>query len=110
MTPYTVPDWRTDSYVCEGKQLPGDCAYHVTKFEPVVNSSFLHHLVLFGVIEKLVPDCTVTCFDMPGQTTIMWAWAVGSGPLELPPKVGLRVGRGSSLELSTMQMHYNNAE
>ena len=108
-SPFEVPSDVTDSYVCEAMELPDDgCAYHVTEFNPLETTPFVHHMILFGVIQELRPKCTVACFDMPGQVTILYAWAVGGDKMRLPPNVGLRVGKGTSHELSTLQMHYNN--
>ena len=99
---------RADDYVCQPMQLPTDCEYHVTRMAPIATSEYLHHMILFGVLEELTPHCTVGCFDMPGQVVTLWAWAVGGGAWDLPPNVGLRLGRGTSYELATLQMHYNN--
>ena len=107
--PYEVPS-RLDSYVCQPMSLPTDCAYHVTRFAPIERSTALHHMLLYGVIEEVKPNCTVGCFDMPGQVTILWAWALGVDAMDLPPNVGLRVGKGTSIELATLQMHYNNPQ
>ena len=108
-SPFEVPSDVTDSYVCEAMELPDDgCAYHVTEFNPLETTPYVHHMILFGVIQELRPKCTVACFDMPGQVTILYAWAVGGDKMRLPPNVGLRVGKGTSHELSTLQMHYNN--
>jgi len=107
-SPYQVQANKVDDYVCQPMAIPKDCVYHVTRFAPIERSVAVHHMILFGVIEEIKPNCTVGCFDMPGQTTILWAWAVGVAAMDLPPNVGLRVGRGTSVELATLQMHYNN--
>ena len=64
-------------------------------------------MVLFGTLDQM-PSCPFTCFDMPGMVTMLYGWALGQGPLDFPPNVGLRIGSGSSYTLSTLQMHYSN--
>ena len=73
----------------------------------MITSNLTHHMVLFGTLDQ-VPSCPFTCFDMPGMVTMLYGWALGQGPLDFPPNVGLRIGSGSSYTLSTLQMHYSN--
>ena len=102
-----VPNGRPTSYICRGFRFPTDKEYHITKFAPVQsNLDVLHHMVLYKS-QEYFGDEYRDCASMPENSEPIFAWAAGMGDFELPPDVGIRVGRGVA-EYGVLQVHYDN--
>lgn len=114
MPDYVVPSDRT-SYSCISFRFPMDAQRHAVQFEPIINTTLppgapdfspVHHIVLFSCTGEMSTEPT-ECWSMPNQCNqIMFAWAVGIQPLELPPNVGMAVGKATDNHFMAMQMHY----
>jgi len=74
--------------------------YDVVRLDPVVNSPLvLHHIVVF--LDTTAPTAGSNC-QMSGN--VIYAWAVGVAPFQLPDTVGL----GVNASYIVLQVHYNN--
>eukprot|EP00029_Vermamoeba_vermiformis_P009269 TRINITY_DN456_c0_g2_i1.p1 TRINITY_DN456_c0_g2~~TRINITY_DN456_c0_g2_i1.p1 ORF type:complete len:582 (+),score=68.64 TRINITY_DN456_c0_g2_i1:28-1746(+) len=127
----TLPSKET-TYMCYAVPFstPNDGDVHVVRLNFVPNSSgghAVHHMVLhlcedFGVagdftsIPLLYPepkDCTdpnPSPLGYPG-CTVLYAWARGGRPLNLPEEAGFRLrSTSNSTKYLVLDMHYNNPD
>eukprot|EP01121_Diplochlamys_sp_Union-15-3_P021743 TRINITY_DN896_c0_g2_i2.p1 TRINITY_DN896_c0_g2~~TRINITY_DN896_c0_g2_i2.p1 ORF type:complete len:319 (+),score=39.47 TRINITY_DN896_c0_g2_i2:1267-2223(+) len=118
---------QVTTYMCSAFTLPDVPDAHIIKIDPVIditsqatNPDFVHHM--------LVHVCEATPFwqkyqtpaecDSPlgnsesGCTSLLFAWAVGMGPLTLPLEAGFRMGKTASYGVVhlILEFHYNNVE
>lgn len=107
-TSFAVPSTQSDLYVCYGVDVPVSSKRHVVAVGPHVdNSKVLHHIVLMQV-ENAVSTTPAPC--SPGaimQGRMLYAWAPGGEPLELPQAAGFPM-EGTAHYM--VQIHYNNAQ
>ena len=81
------------TYECHGFDFPQDETYHITSFDPIeadATRGVLHHMILY---KSFVPasKCFRECIDMPSDSQLVWAWAVGMASFPMPPDVGYPV-------------------
>ncbi|MFO0679168.1 MAG: peptidylglycine alpha-amidating monooxygenase [Polyangiaceae bacterium] len=107
-SPFAVPEDKGDLYVCYGVDVPVTQKKHVVAIAPKVdNTKVLHHIVLLQT-EKAVSPTPTEC--SPGSLLsgrMVYAWAPGGEPLELPKEAGFPV-EGTAHYM--VQIHYNNAQ
>lgn len=123
---------RIDStiYCYSGHQLPQDKKYHVVRAEPILNSShphLVHHMILYTCLQDLDPvflNSTSTgppvCasgMQQKGMCYSFWIlWAVGGGPMQMPPEAGMPMGSSAQLNDMTtaknvmLEIHYDNPD
>ena len=112
MPGFQVPSPQT-TYECHGFDFPQDETYHITSFKPIQGESarrgVLHHMILY---KAFVPasKCFRECIDMPSDSQLVWAWAVGMDSFPMPPNVGYPVGKFSDTTYTSLQIHYNNVD
>ena len=63
--------------------------YNIIGFEPLIQSSFPHHMVLYG--SKSQDALDGDCSSMRNQVSLH-GWAIGEGPTLLPSNVGIPIG------------------
>ncbi|KAJ3220848.1 hypothetical protein HDU81_011137 [Chytriomyces hyalinus] len=104
---------RETSYMCSNFQLPVSSKNHVVQYEGIVDSSHLHHMIVFGCASKPVQlgqvvDCSSMQLDC---SQIMFMWAPGKGKTVLPIEAGYAIGPDEdSFQYITLQLHYTNQQ
>jgi len=100
------PPMVETKYSCFAFTFPTDQLRHIINITPVVTSPLVHHYVLSisDTPVELNPDDP--CVDWPAH--IMWAWAPGVEPIDLPPEAGFLVGDQGPEVTFILQVHYNN--
>jgi len=94
-----------DLYQCFTIAAPVDEDRFIRRVEVIQDKTeVLHHAILLQDKEKAQPLGTEECYGMPAGSNYIYAWAPGTGPIELP-EGGIRVSPGDHLIL---QIHYNN--
>jgi hypothetical protein len=98
------------TYECHGFDFPQDETYHVTEFEPIEDPNtkgVVHHMILY---KSPIPasKCFRECLNMPSDSQLVWAWAVGMAAFPMPPDVGFPVGKFTDTSYTSLQIHYNN--
>ena len=109
---FTFPSFPVTSqqttYECRGFDFPQDETYHVTSFDRIDDSEgIVHHMILY---KSPIPanKCFRECLNMPSDSQLVWAWAVGMDAFPMPPDVGFPVGKFTSTSYTSLQIHYNN--
>ncbi|XP_033106266.1 DBH-like monooxygenase protein 1 homolog [Anneissia japonica] len=112
----TVPSDSDTTYWCTSFAVPAfDNPVHVVRFETIVqegHESLVHHLIAYSCNSKNV--WSGICFrnNMPDDfwscRRMIYAWAVGGGPLDFPDHAGLSLGRGNDSTIILIEMHYDN--
>jgi hypothetical protein len=106
-TPWAMPQDTDDVYVCYGFDVSTADKRHLVAIAPrIQNPAIVHHLVLFQTpaAGSAVPAPCATAGGGPGAR-IVYAWAPGGGPFELPPEAGIPQ-QGTTHYV--VQVHYNN--
>jgi hypothetical protein len=110
--PYTVAAAGDDEYRC----FPFDAELDTTKWITGLQvnpdaASVVHHVVIFSDptgagASKAGPDGSYSCFGSAGvpNSSVLFAWAPGAVPLEVPDDAGIPVPAGGGL---VMQVHYH---
>lgn len=67
----------------------------------------MHHMILY---KSPIPasKCFRECLNMPSDSQLIWAWAVGMHAFPMPPDVGFPVGKFTDTSYTSLQIHYNN--
>jgi hypothetical protein len=106
-SPFAMPLTGSDVYACYGVDVPVTGKRQIIGFAPQVdNAMIVHHLVV-GVTSQTVSSTPTPCDggNLFSNAQIVYVWAPGVQPLELPPQAGLP-------EEGTMhfvvQIHYSN--
>jgi len=77
------------------------------KFEALASANNVHHLLVFGCTSAedsmYWRSCHNPCED--GETVI-FAWAQNAPALLLPPHVGFKVGKNTTVKYIVLQLHY----
>ncbi|ORY33868.1 PHM/PNGase F [Rhizoclosmatium globosum] len=104
----TVPSAGT-SYLCTHVQVPADRKYHVVQFEGMVQSKLIHHMILYGCINKPpVLNDLYECSSMEALCSkFTLAWAPGVGLTVYPADAGFAIG-ATAIQYFSLQIHYNN--
>jgi len=103
---YALAADALDDYRCFTVTAPVDGPRFIKRFEvKLEDPRIVHHVVLLRDVERLAPEGSYSCFDMPEGSDYLYAWAPGQDALEFP-EGGLRVEPGDRYVL---QIHYNNA-
>lgn len=111
-SPYELPAEAGNQYVCWGVDLAKDPAQHITAFRASIdNTTITHHVVLFES-DKAYPTTPAPC---SGSASLRWrmvyGWAPGVKPLELPPDVGFPIASDPAAPTHyVVQMHYSNPQ
>ncbi len=110
--PYTVPAGGDDQYQCFPMDAGLTAQRWITGLQ--VNpgeASVVHHVVIFadpsGAGASLAgPDGSYSCFGSAGVPggDVLFAWAPGAVPLEVPADAGIPVPPGGGV---VMQVHYH---
>ena len=123
-----------ESYLCVAHRLnPFDHEF-IVGFQPNASATKVHHILIYGCsvpgkYMRDTPDYVWECGEMnlvagakaekspydqgpacsPGaKTTILFGWALDAPAVELPPKVGFRIGGQSGIDYLVLQVHYGN--
>jgi hypothetical protein len=102
-----MPQNTDDVYVCYGFDVTTTAKRHGIRFSPRLdNTRILHHMILFDAGSSPYSTTPTQCdFSTSVQWRMVYGWAPGAQPLDLPPEAGF------PLEGTThyvMQIHYNN--
>lgn len=108
-TPFEMPQETEDEYVCYGVDLPGAAQKrHVIGFDAHIdNTSIVHHILVFEApaTEAATPH---KCKDIfPIDWKLIYAWAPGTKPYNLPPEAGYPLDAGATSHY-VVQIHYSN--
>nr|CAB3263919.1 DBH-like monooxygenase protein 1 homolog [Phallusia mammillata] len=111
----------TESYNCRLLKIPdSDSKFHVVKVEPVIQPGNEHNIrrfVLYLCSEFLDAPTAVNmsaqCADPNTPdffycTTIIFAWAVGGGPIVFPMNTGFPLGGAGISKYALLETHYVN--
>ena len=105
---FTFPSFPVTSqqttYECRGFDFPQDETYHVTSFDRIDDSEgIVHHMILY---KSPIPanKCFRECLNMPSDSQLVWAWAVGMDAFPMPPDVGFPVGKFTSTSYTSLQV------
>jgi hypothetical protein len=94
-------------YSCYSFQIEVEQLHHIVGFEAKVTSPLVHHYVLSLSDEPVDLNPAESCVTWPRG--IVWSWAPGMEPLNLPEEAGLLVGDApGGVVTFVMQVHYNN--
>ncbi|KAL6062525.1 DBH-like monooxygenase protein 1, variant 2 [Balamuthia mandrillaris] len=132
MDSYAVSDTATTQYICRSfnvTELIGPGSRNVVFMEPIVKDKHVHHMLVHGcgngasmsdIVAMHYPGHNV-CSGEPAEgdmygispfshgpcVSLMFGWAVGSGPMLLPDDVGLRIGEQYT-QYIILEIHYDN--
>ncbi|CAB4059208.1 PHM [Lepeophtheirus salmonis] len=88
---------------------------------PNASQHTAHHMLIYGCTEPGSTNEVWNCGEMSTTTDsafeasaspcetepqIIYAWAKGAPQLELPPEVGFKVGKGTTIKFLVLQVHY----
>jgi hypothetical protein len=106
--PWAMPQSTGDEYVCFGVDVSLSKKRHITSFSPKVqNQTIAHHALIYlsDYSESSMPEpCSPA--SVVGRRLI-YGWAPGGEPFELPPNVGLPIEGTAHF---VVQMHYSNLQ
>ncbi|XP_063420467.1 uncharacterized protein LOC134705676 [Mytilus trossulus] len=114
---FNVPTKRT-TYQCRVYSLDDiTTKHHMIKFEAVIQKDhepFVHHMNVYkchNYPRKYIGtnfECYTSPLDMMPCGHVVAGWAVGSGPFNFPPNVGLPLGENENEYAYIIEIHYNN--
>uniref|UniRef100_A0A7E4W731 peptidylglycine monooxygenase n=1 Tax=Panagrellus redivivus TaxID=6233 RepID=A0A7E4W731_PANRE len=112
-----------ETYLCTAFPVDTQQTHYLVGFEALADAKHVHHILLFGCDAPGSEDDVWDCGEMSpvasgyahspvcdGKPEIIYAWAKGAAPLELPADVGYRVGAGSKSKILVLQVHYMHEE
>ncbi len=104
--PYVMPETVPDQYVCYGVDLALPKKRHVTAFTPKIDNAVITHHAIVYLSPYAESGTPHVCGGggAVGQRMI-YGWAPGGGPFELPKEAGLPLEGTVHL---VVQMHYSN--
>ncbi|XP_040581267.1 peptidylglycine alpha-hydroxylating monooxygenase [Lepeophtheirus salmonis] len=120
LMPKVIPT-REESYLCTPIRLSEDETYFIIGFKPNASQHTAHHMLIYGCTEPGSTNEVWNCGEMSTTTDsafeasaspcetepqIIYAWAKGAPQLELPPEVGFKVGKGTTIKFLVLQVHY----
>jgi hypothetical protein len=93
------------TYACRRFELPVDGPRDVVAFTPLIEDwQHVHHMILYRV--DAVVDDGELCYPSPLDPWVVWGWAPGGLPLELPQDVGIAIDPDH--DRFVLQVHYDN--
>ena len=109
LAPWQMPQNEVDRYVCFGFDVPKEAAKRqLIRVTPQIdNESIVHHLLLLSA-PTAQPTQPTPCAALPPlDWRLLYAWAPGTPPLELPPEAGYPIKGEETVHL-VLQVHYSN--
>ena len=107
---WTMPEGTNDQYTCYLFDVPRTAKRHVVAMAPIIgNPKIVHHLLLFQATTGVngVTGTPAPCASGGGSGwRIVYGWAPGGVPMELPPEAGFPEDPGTTHYV--VQVHYNN--
>lgn len=119
---YNIPPQKT-TYTCQSFPIPfspGSPDAHVIRIDPIVNSKYAHHLLVY-LCSNISATSYVNTYVTPSQCYsplgnpaadcrgLLFEWAVGSQSLYLPEQAGYRIGYSpNAAQFLVLEMHYDN--
>ena len=102
---------KHDDYLCAWKKLD-EFQVYITKLEPHVDESIVHHLATFGYTEEQMEKMPLTesrnCFGLQVRGYRIFNWSHGSGSFTMPEATGMIAGRNSTnIHYIVIQAHYS---
>ncbi|MCS6902170.1 MAG: hypothetical protein RMJ98_06165 [Myxococcales bacterium] len=107
--PWQMPPNEVDRYVCFGFDVPTTVEKRqLIRVTPLIdNDTIVHHMLLLSAPNSQ-PTQPASCAALPPlDWRLLYAWAPGVPPLELPTEAGYPVEGGETMHL-VLQMHYSN--
>lgn len=89
--------------------MPTDKPLHVIGFEPIIGSKkHLHHITMYGLSDPNLRAPEGSCAERGFMgMSMVWGWAPGSHPHELPEEAGLPLGKDGNA-FFWLNLHYDN--
>ncbi|HEU4411410.1 MAG TPA: hypothetical protein VFS43_39530 [Polyangiaceae bacterium] len=109
-SPYQMPEFADDRYVCFSYELPAGPKRHIIAAAAAVDDTkIVHHLIAFQVPAGQGPGTTpVPCSSaFPPGWKMIYGWGPGGLPLELPAEAGFPTEAGAPTRF-VVQVHYSN--
>lgn len=103
---WSMPADTQDIYVCYGVTIQQTSERQVIAMAPRIdNHTIVHHALLFQA-DKPVSSTPAPCSSgIATDWRIVYGWAPGGQPFELPPQAGFAEGTTTNY---VVQVHYNN--
>ena len=91
------------------RDLFGKGSYYISKIEPLFDEK-LHHLIINGCVNRIEKSSKVMSTSRApcGEPKILYAWAQGAGPLQLPKDAAIRIGKNSGINSIKIECHYKD--
>ncbi len=106
-SPWTMPADETDVYVCYGVDVPVTGQRQIIGFEPHIdNTKIVHHTLVYESATATSPTPTPCAGGGVTQNALLYGWAPGGVPFELPPQAGYPMTTGTQHFI--VQVHYSN--
>ncbi|XP_065910976.1 peptidyl-glycine alpha-amidating monooxygenase A-like isoform X3 [Dysidea avara] len=112
----TIPwssNTKANDYRCVAAQVPAEAKYLV-RFEPRVNTTSVHHMLLFGCHVPFATNQTWDCKAMSKLCSgsfaahILFGWGRNASGIQLPEGVGFKVGASTDISWFVLQLHYSS--
>ncbi len=108
ISPWAMPQEQSDVYVCYGVDIPALPNQQAIAFAPHIdNTKIVHHVLLYEA-QSSRPITPGLCPLGVGQAKLVYGWAPGGGPFELPPEAGYKMAGADGVAHYVVQVHYNN--
>eukprot|EP01130_Rhizamoeba_saxonica_P004490 TRINITY_DN1834_c0_g1_i1.p1 TRINITY_DN1834_c0_g1~~TRINITY_DN1834_c0_g1_i1.p1 ORF type:complete len:582 (-),score=121.98 TRINITY_DN1834_c0_g1_i1:24-1577(-) len=117
---HATPDpKRVTSYICQAFELP-KVEGHIVRFDPViVDHETVHHFQIHHCEPNVTDPSWQKFVESPRDCgtdrvmemceSVIYAWAVGMGPLVLPEEAGFPIGsRRNDMKWIILETHYDN--
>jgi hypothetical protein len=107
---WVMPQQTADEYVCWGVDLAKQDPTHITAFAPKIdNATIVHHIVMYESPDGYPSTPTPCNSGSAIRWRMVFGWAPGAKPLELPSEAGFPVAKDPSAPTHyVVQMHYSN--
>lgn len=108
VSPWSMPQDQSDVYVCYGVDVPVVANQQAIAFAPHIdNLKIVHHVLLYesAVARPITPG---PCPLGVGEAKLVYGWAPGGGPFELPSEAGYKMAGADGVAHYVVQVHYNN--
>lgn len=106
---WAMPTDSKDVYVCYGFELDTATKKHIVGIEPKISNSKIVHHILLMQSDTAVDGTPVRCSEGSiARYRMLYAWAPGVGPFEMPKEAGLPAEPGKAHYV--VQIHYNNVK
>jgi hypothetical protein len=114
-TPFAVPKDGDagNKYMCfyfSPPYQPDSQALWFTSLFDHSDTKYLHHWLLYGIdAARSAPGTSGPCSAAEPGAYLLAGWAMGAGPVTMPPTVGLQMPTGPTAGL-ILEIHYYNPE